>query len=239
MRRPVGGRQLLRRPELPGEQRGRRAPRQQASATRRRATRQPAEQRRAASGAASRTHSAFPDPTCASGRRATSRAQVGDVLGDPAVHPRESERRLTGGTARRAHRRAPARAAGRSRRSRARWPAGSRPERSPNCSQRIGAVAAPQATETASTSRAAAGTGYPSSHRCIRGTTTKIAPTAANESWKPGSSRLAGVQASRTAAPRARKCHRSRGRETSQASEASAPATPARTTDGCQPTART
>ena len=38
---------------------------------------------------------------------------------------------------------------------------------------------------------------------------------------------------------RARKCQRSRGRAASQASDASAPATPARTTDGCQPTAST
>ena len=39
----------------------------------------------------------------------------------------------------------------------------------------------------------------------------KIATTAANESWKPGSNTVAGFHASRTSAPSARKCHRSRG----------------------------
>ena len=63
--------------------------------------------------------------------------------------------------------------------------------------------------------------------------------TATNESWNPGSSSDAGVQTSSTSAPSARKCQRSRGLATSHASEASTPATPARTTDGCQPTAST
>ena len=67
----------------------------------------------------------------------------------------------------------------------------------------------------------------------------KIAATAANESWKPGSSRLYGFQPSSKAAPSNRKYQRSRGRDASHASDASAPATPARTTDGCQPTAMT
>jgi hypothetical protein len=67
----------------------------------------------------------------------------------------------------------------------------------------------------------------------------KIAATAVNESWKPGSSRLYGFQPRRTAAPRRRKYHRSRGRATSQASDVRTPATPARTTDGCHPTATT
>ena len=66
-----------------------------------------------------------------------------------------------------------------------------------------------------------------------------MAATAANESWNPGSSRLYGFHASNTAAPTSRKYQRSRGREASQASEARPPATPARTTEGCQPTART
>ena len=109
----------------------------------------------------------------------------------------------------------------------------------PNCSQRIGAVAAPHAVDTARASRSQAGIGYPSSASRSLGSSRKIAPTAAKESWKPGSYREAGVQASSTAAPRARKCHLSRGRASSHASEASPPATPARTTDGCQPTAST
>ena len=72
-----------------------------------------------------------------------------------------------------------------------------------------------------------------------RGTATKIAATAANESWKPGSSSAVGIHAMSTSAPTARKCQRSLGRAASQARDASPPATPARTTDGCQPTART
>ena len=60
------------------------------------------------------------------------------------------------------------------------------------------------------------------------GRATKIAATAANESWKPGSSTAVGIHARSTSAPTARKCQRSRGRAVSQASDASAPATPAR-----------
>ena len=65
----------------------------------------------------------------------------------------------------------------------------------------------------------------------------KIAATAANESWNPGSSSDRGVQASSTTAPIAIACQRSLGRESSHATEARQPATAARTTDGCQPTA--
>ena len=43
-----------------------------------------------------------------------------------------------------------------------------------------------------------------------RGTATKIAATAANESWKPGSSSDVGIHAMSTSAPTARKCQRSR-----------------------------
>ncbi len=89
------------------------------------------------------------------------------------------------------------------------------------------------------TSASFLGSGYPSSRRSSGGTRTKIAATAAKESWKPGSRRLYGFHASSTAAPSRRKYQRSRGREASHASEASAPATPALTTDGCQPTAST
>jgi hypothetical protein len=109
----------------------------------------------------------------------------------------------------------------------------------PNCMSRIGAVATPHAPETATTSARERGTGYPANDCCRRGTTTKIAATAANESWKPASSSEYGLQASRSAAPRSRKYQRSLGREASHASEASAPATPARTTEGCHPTAST
>ena len=83
------------------------------------------------------------------------------------------------------------------------------------------------------------GSGEPASRTRVRGTAAKIAATAANESWNPGSKIDVGIQASRTSAPRARKCQRSRGLATSQASEASAPATAARATEGCQPTAST
>src|ERR671925_217290 len=109
----------------------------------------------------------------------------------------------------------------------------------PNCVNRIGAVARPQADETATTSASDFGTGYPASPRSSRGTATKIAATAANESWKPASSSEYGFQASRIAAPRRRKYQRSLGLAASHASEASAPAMPARTTEGCHPTAST
>ena len=71
----------------------------------------------------------------------------------------------------------------------------------------------------------------------MRGSTRKIAATAANDSWKPGSSADRGIQARSTSAPTASACQRSRGRATIHASDASVPATAARTTDGCQPTA--
>ena len=50
------------------------------------------------------------------------------------------------------------------------------------CNQTIGAVAAPHAAETATTSASIRGSGYPSSRRSSRATATKIAATAANES---------------------------------------------------------
>src|SRR5687767_3953825 len=109
----------------------------------------------------------------------------------------------------------------------------------PKWSQRIGAVARPHAADTETIAASFAGSGYPSGRRSIRGTGRKIAATAAKESWKPGSSRLYGFQPRRTATPTRRKYQRSLGREASQASDARPPATPARTTDDCQPTART
>ncbi len=66
-----------------------------------------------------------------------------------------------------------------------------------------------------------------------------MAATATKESWKPGSSSAYGFHASRTAAPTSAKYQRSRGLAASHASVASPPATPALTTDGCQPTAAT
>ena len=71
----------------------------------------------------------------------------------------------------------------------------------------------------------------------MRGSTRKIAATAAKDSWKPGSSADRGIHARSTSAPTASACQRSRGRATIHASDASVPATAARTTDGCQPTA--
>ena len=63
-------------------------------------------------------------------------------------------------------------------------------------SHRIGLVTVPQAIETAIAARSILGSrngrGRSSSRRSSQGTQTKIAPTAANESWKPGSSRVAG-----------------------------------------------
>src|SRR6476469_741189 len=55
-----------------------------------------------------------------------------------------------------------------------------------NWSQSTGAVATPDAAETAITPASACGTGYPSNILRRRGTITKMAPTAAKESWKPG-----------------------------------------------------
>ncbi len=95
----------------------------------------------------------------------------------------------------------------------------------------------PHATATATRSHRPRGTGYASGTPETRGSTRKIAATAANESWKPGSSAEEGSQQRSTSAPTASACQRSRGRATIQASDASTPATAARTTDGCQPTA--
>ena len=67
----------------------------------------------------------------------------------------------------------------------------------------------------------------------------KIAATAANESWKPASKTRYGFHASSTIAPTSSAYHASRSRPAIHASEASEPAIPARTTDGCAPTART
>ena len=72
-----------------------------------------------------------------------------------------------------------------------------------------------------------------------RGTATKIAATAANDSWNPGSRSRRGhpgeqhERSDREEVPAVARA------AASQASDASAPATPARATDGCQPTART
>ena len=52
----------------------------------------------------------------------------------------------------------------------------------PNWRKRIGAVATPHASDTASASLTRSGIGYPSKNLCARGTATKIAATAANES---------------------------------------------------------
>ena len=108
----------------------------------------------------------------------------------------------------------------------------------PKWSQTIGAVTRPHAPATTRISQRRRLIGYASGTPDRRGTTTKIAATAANESWKPGSSADRGIHASRISAPTARACQRSRGRATIQAREARTPATAARTTDGCQPTAR-
>src|SRR5205823_9677803 len=102
-----------------------------------------------------------------------------------------------------------------------------------------GAVAMPHAAETAVASASHLGNGYPSSHRRRRGTSTKIASTATNDSSKPASNSVYGFQASSAAPPTSRKCQRSVIRALSHASEPSTPAIPARTTDGCGPTAST
>src|SRR5262245_52871573 len=81
----------------------------------------------------------------------------------------------------------------------------------PRWSHTIGAVIAPQATATTVTSHTPLGTGYASGTPLVRGRVTKIAATAANDSWKPGSSADEGIQASRTSAPTASACQRSRG----------------------------
>ena len=51
----------------------------------------------------------------------------------------------------------------------------------------------PQPSDTATPMRTLRGSGHVSSRRAIRGTTVKIATTAANESWKPGSYTLVRV----------------------------------------------
>ena len=59
-----------------------------------------------------------------------------------------------------------------------------------NWNHEIGAVASPHTAEIATAPRSQPGSGYPSSHTVNRGARKKIASTAANESWKPGSSAL-------------------------------------------------
>ena len=108
-----------------------------------------------------------------------------------------------------------------------------------NWNHEIGAVASPHAAEIATAPRSQPGSGYPSSHSAKRGATRKIASTAANDSWKPGSRALYGLHASRTIAVTSRAWRASRCRPVSQASDPSAPAIPARSTDGCGPTAST
>jgi hypothetical protein len=71
------------------------------------------------------------------------------------------------------------------------------------------------------------------------GERVKMATTAANESWNPASKSVYGFQASNRNAPTSRNHQRSRSRARSQAIEPSAPAMPARITDGCGPTAST
>src|SRR5215211_6126870 len=73
----------------------------------------------------------------------------------------------------------------------------------------------------------------------IGGATVKIAATAANESWKPGSKTRYGFHARSATAPSSRTYHASRSLPVNHANEATAPAIAARTTDGCGPTATT
>ena len=109
-----------------------------------------------------------------------------------------------------------------------------------NWNQQTGAVPRPQAAEIATGARSREGSGYPSSTRWKRGTSRKIESTAANDSWKPGSSAFVGI-------PREKHDRRDEQRRTSaharrplsHARDASDPATPARITDGCGPTAST
>ena len=100
----------------------------------------------------------------------------------------------------------------------------------PKCHQAIGVVTSVQATDTA--------TADPSV-LCSRGATAKIAHTAAKLSWKPGLNRSSGFSASTTAAPQASRCQRAAGRDASQATATSAPATPARTIEGPAPVTST
>ena len=67
----------------------------------------------------------------------------------------------------------------------------------------------------------------------------KIATTAANESWNPGSSTAHGSSQRQPAAATERTCQRATGRLASQASATTTPVTPARTTDAPGPTTRT
>src|SRR5439155_2275514 len=106
-----------------------------------------------------------------------------------------------------------------------------------NWSHVTGAVARPHAVDTPMSCASPWDTGYPSSARTTRGVTTKIAATAANESWKPASNSAYGFQPRSTAAPTSSACQRSRSRPASQASDPRPAASAARTTDGCRPTA--
>ena len=129
---------------------------------------------------------------------------------------------------RRGRRRGRTRAGAASPAPRGRWPGRSRGGPAANCSQRIGAVASPQATEMLeATSTQRTGPRQPLQRRSSHGAPAKIAATAANESWNPGSSSERGVQASSATAPSASTCQRSLGREASQASDATQPATAA------------
>ena len=85
-----------------------------------------------------------------------------------------------------------------------------------------------------------AGAGSPRATSRDRGTSVKIATTAANESWKPGSKTRYGFQASSAIAAEEQRVPRRRaaGPPARRATRAT-PAIPARTTDGCAPTAST
>src|SRR5215216_1549869 len=93
-----------------------------------------------------------------------------------------------------------------------------------NWNQRIGAVTIPQAVEIATTGRSARGSGYPSRRRMIGGATVKIAATAANDSWKPGSKTRYGFHARSATAPSRRTYHASRSLPVNHATDATAPA---------------
>ena len=81
--------------------------------------------------------------------------------------------------------------------------------------------------------------GYPSSARVSGPPSTKIATTAANDSWNPASNSVYGFQASNTIAAKSSTCHASFDLPSSHAIDTAEPATAARTTDGCGPTAST
>ena len=80
----------------------------------------------------------------------------------------------------------------------------------PNSSQTIGAVTRLQPSETATPSCTLCGSSNGSSRRAILGTMVKIAATATNDSWKPGSYTSYGFQASNATAPSSSACHASR-----------------------------